>query len=193
MRTWPLAAIPLLLGLASCGDSGVAGIRIDLADDLSGTITATSLLVPEGAGPLEAQSGAISWTDRANLYCVRGTFADLGDLEVAGIRFEVTPSAKFVRVILPRGNESTWPGAFTPDAMHRDDVARTFDPDGEFAGATTHFNLTIVAPANVVASNVSPKARGIAAESSGRNATLIIPVDRVTEADGSFEWHVSWE
>jgi hypothetical protein len=193
MRTGlPRAVFTLLiLALASCGDAGVATIRIQLnSDQKTGTVTTSSLLVSEQPGPIENQTTGVTWTDRTNLSCSGGTFASFDGLKISDIEFK--QSGQLVRVTLPRGKDAKWPAAFTPVKADRAKVGKTFDPRDQLANATTHLSIEIDFTQTVVSSDVDPPARGLTADKPrDRRATLIIPVDRAVGEGEPFTWHVS--
>ena len=192
MRTWLPRAVStlLILSLASCGDAGVATIRIQLNTDDSGTVTTSSLLVSAQPSPIEDQTKGVTWTDRASLYCSGGTFASFNGLEIADIVFK--REGQLVTVTLPRGKDAKWPAAFTPAKADRPKVAKTFDPRDQLANATTHLSIEIDFTQRVVGSAVDPQARGLTPDKpKERRATLIVPVERATGEGEPFTWHVT--
>lgn len=192
MRTWlPRAVFTLLiLSLASCGDAGVATIRIQLNSDQSGTVTMSSLLVSTEPGPIEGQTTGVTWTDRTNLACSGGSFTSFDGLKISDIEFKQT--GQLVRVTLPRGKDAKWPAAFTPVKAERAKVAKTFDPRDQLANATTHLSIEIDFTQRVVSSDVDPPARGLTPDKpKERRATLVIPVDRAVGEGEPFTWHVT--
>jgi len=192
MRTWlPRAVFTLLiLSMASCGDAGVATIRIRLNSDQSGTVTTSSLLVSPDPAPIEGQTQGVTWTHRAVLSCAGGSFKSFNELEIADIAFH--QDGQLVKVVLPRGKEAKWPAAFTPAKDDRPVVAQTFDPRDQLANATTHLSIEIDFTHRVVSSDVDPPARGLTPDKpKERRATLVIPVDRALAEGEPFTWHVT--
>jgi hypothetical protein len=181
---------------AGCGDSAVAAIRLDLQPDFSGSITASSLLVPEEPGPTEALCTGAQWQERATLYCAHGQFQSVSELAVADIRFEggTTPAGfSYLKVTLPRGEAARWLAAMAPAKAERAAVERAFDPRRELGGASEQVAVEVDVPGPIVSNGVTPHARGVATDHTSRRAQLLVPVDRALEQGEPWVWLVTWK
>ncbi|MEM7206069.1 MAG: hypothetical protein AAF628_37790 [Planctomycetota bacterium] len=191
----PVALLAGLLGLPSCGEAPVAGLRLALAADLSGTVSAASLTAPATADGLENAVLNVTWEERATLSCARGTFSNVADLRLADLSFAAgTTEAGFayVRVELPRGADAGWLTTLLPRPDERAAAQRAFDPNGDLRSATTTVGLEIEVPGEVMGNQVTPSPRGGGAATEGRRCTLVLPAREMERAGAPLTWLVSW-
>jgi hypothetical protein len=184
----------LALAGASCSDSDVIALRLQVNSDLSGTITASALAIPDAPGGVEGSFRGVEWTDRAVLACQRGRFSDLRMLTFEDLKFRVSVSEEMprLRVILPRGDDARWFRVLAPPREQRRRVAETFDPTGELRDPAGSIKLELTLPGPVIASGVAPRGRGVEADRTKQTATLIVPVDAALAGGEALVWDVSW-
>lgn len=195
MRIRALVVPFLLLCVASgCSDADVIAVRIDIQTDLSGSIVASSLQMPEEPNGVETSFRGVQWSDRARLACQRGKFSDLRMLELEDLRFRVSLGEDMprLRVILPRGPGAKWYQVLAPTREQRRRVAETFDPNHAIRDPAGAIKLELTLPGTVIASGVAPRGRGVSADQAKNVATLIVPVDAAIAEGEALIWDVSW-
>ena len=189
-------AFPLALLLAACSDSDAVAIRVKMNPDGSGTIAASALLVPSDAAPFETKTRGVDWAERANLYCAKGAFKSLAELQVAGIRFshETSPSGVVsLRTTLPFGPQAPWCAALAPSVDKQRQASGTLDPSGKVTTAGTLLKLEIEVPGTVAAVGIAPDLRGATVDKFKERATLVVPIQRVLEsAETEVVFDVTW-
>lgn len=191
-RTTTLAIAAL--ALAACSDSPVVAIRIELAADLTGTVTTSGLLVPQQPTPLESDAAGIEWQQRAALACASGSFATVDGLRVADITFvgKRTESGVFyMQVTLPRGEDARWRQLLLPAAADRAAVEKTFDPRGDLGHPASRITIEIGLPVLPVSYGVRPAARGVTSSASGRRVSLNVQA-ALLERGAPLTWHLTW-
>ncbi len=184
------------LGLAACGDSGVATVRVVLDADLSGTVVTSNLAAPAAAGPLEASCNGIAWSERANLHCARGTFASVAELRVVDVTYAAgtTPAGfSYVQVTVPRGAAAQWPTALLPAEVERDRALRALDPHGELRGAAGNVLFEVEVPGELLGNQVTPQPRGTSVEHARRRCSLVVPVARAAAEGEPLVWLMTWK
>lgn len=189
-------ALPLffLLLAGACSDADVIAVRLDVHTDLSGTIVASSLRMPEAPNAAEESFRGVQWSDRAVLACQRGKFSDLRMLMLEDLRFRVSLGEEMprLRVVLPRGPDARWYKVLAPTRDQRRRVAETFDPNNALRDPAGAIKIEIKLPGQVIASGVAPRGRGVAADQAKNTATLIVPVDAALAEGEPLLWDVSW-
>lgn len=185
-----------LLSLAACGGGGgVAGIRLDVAEDMSATVVLRTLGVPDMALPIESETQGVEWVHRAVLSASRGHVAQVSKLAVSDLRFEAGDTEagfRYLKVTVPCRAGAKWPMLFAPAPEQRRDVTATFDPEGAFPGATTHVGLVVHVPGRVVSQGVEPTGSGVAPSADQSSATLDLTLDRVLAAGNDVVWLITW-
>jgi hypothetical protein len=187
--------LPILLASA-CSDSDVVTIRVKLAADGSGSLSASSLSTPTEKAPFEGATKGAEWTERASLTSAKGTFATLGGLEIAGIRFTTgaTPDGiAYVRATVPTGTQAEWCKVFAPSQEHQRKVSGTLDPTGRVTTAGSVLKLEIEVPGLVAAVGVAPELRGASPDKSKERAWMVLPIQRILEsAEKEIVFDVTW-
>jgi hypothetical protein len=194
--TWiGVIGLGLLPLLAACGEEDLTSVRLKLNADHSGTITASSVAVPERAGFEKGMSGA-TWTDRVGIVAATGSFDSISRLTIGEISFDVEVNDHgmvSMEVVIPLGAAVQWPQLVAPmSPEQRVESARAFDPDGRIKALGSTFKLLIDLPSNVVATGITPHLLGVTASSEGDEAKLLVSVDTALAAHGSLRWHVTW-
>jgi hypothetical protein len=194
--TWiGVIGLSLLPLLAACGEEDLTSVRLKLNADHSGTITASSVAVPERAGFEQGMKGA-TWTDRVGVVAATGSFDSISRLAIGDISFdvEVTDHGMVsMEVVIPLGAAVRWPQLVAPmSPEQRAESARAFDPDGRVKALGSTFKLLIDLPSDVVATGITPHLLGVTASSEGDEAVLLVSVDTALAAHGSLRWHVTW-
>lgn len=194
-RTLPICA--LLLLCASCSESDIVGIRIQLSSDLSGTISISSLQTPREGGPLESSSAGVDWQDRVSLVLASGSFPKLSALRIAEISFQggTTPEGiNYVLVTLPRGPNVRWAKALSSlSPEDRKKAAAIFDPQGKLRAIGSVVKLRIDLPGQVVAHGLSPLPRGCEEAADKDRAELLVPVEVALKSGDAMKWHLTWQ
>lgn len=192
-RFWSL---PVLLLLGACSSGELVGIHIQLAKDGSGTVTTRSLVEPTAQGPAEARTEGVAWSARASIQSAQGKFQQLNDLKIGagGLRFSARlgDDQPHLRVYVQRGPTAEWVKALVPEAATRRAMAKVYDPTGRTEEIGDAVRIEIVAPSEVVASDVNPGGRGVEAAHERKRAYLIVPVKTAVEAGDELVWDVSW-
>ena len=194
--TWiGVVGLGLLPWLAACGEEDLTSVRLKLNADHSGTITASSVAVPERTGFEKGTKGA-TWVDRVGVVAATGSFDSINRLVVGDITFNVDVSDHgmvSMEVVVPLGDAAQWAKLITPmSAEQRAESARAFDPDGRIKSLGSTFKLLIELPSDVVATGVTPHVRGIKVSSDGEETVLLVDVDSARAANGSLRWYVTW-
>jgi len=194
--TWiGVIGLALLPCLAACGEEDLTSVRLKLNADHSGTITASSVAVPQRTGFDQGTRGA-TWADRVGVVAATGSFEAINRLVVGDISFHVDVSDHgmvSMEVVVPLGDAMQWAKLITPmTAEQRAESARAFDPAGRVKSLGSTFKLLIELPSDVVATGVTPHVRGVKASSDGAEAVLLVDVDRARAANGSLRWYVTW-
>jgi hypothetical protein len=112
------AAACICVVLAACSDAEPIGIHLKLAADGTGVVTCRSLQLVTAAGPIEADSQGVTWTERAQLFASRGTVADVQALRLNDVQV-ARPSASSLRLTFPRGPQARWHALLAPAAEGR--------------------------------------------------------------------------
>lgn len=194
-RLLRLLALALPSLLVACSGGELVGIHLLLAKDGSGTVTTRSLVQPTAAGPSEAKVEGVSWTARASLVAVQGSFAQLGDVRVGkGLRFttRIGEDQPSLRVFVQRGPDAAWLSALVPDETARRAMAKVYDPTGKTREVGDTIRLEIEVPGEVIASAVQPGGRGVEADRERRRAFLLLPARTMAEAGDELVWDVTW-
>ncbi len=185
----------LLPWLAACGEEDLTSVRLRINGDHSGTITVSSVAVPERIGFEQGTKGA-TWTDRVGVVAAKGSFDSVSRLVVGDISFDVEVSDHgmvTMEIVVPLGAAVQWAKLITPmSSEQRAESARAFDPDGRVKTLGSTFKLLIELPSDVVATGVTPHLLGVTTSSEDDEAVLLVGVDRALAADGSLRWHVTW-
>ena len=186
----------LLPWLAACGEEDLTSVRLRINGDHSGTITVSSVEVPERIGFEKGTKGA-TWTDRVGVVAATGSFDSISRLVVGDISFHVDVSDHgmvSMEVIVPMGEGVQWAKLITPmSPEQRAESARAFDPDGSVKTLGSTFKLLIELPSDVVATGITPRVQGVKASKDGKEAELLIDVDKARAADGVLLWYVTWK
>jgi hypothetical protein len=193
MRRLP-SCLALLLA-AACSEADVVAVRVEVLPDGSGIVHASSLRIPQGKGPIEAETSGIEWQSRVDLFCVRGTFRKLEQLRIADITFTSTTGANGVSVLtatLPRGDQARWFRVLAPAREERKVATETFDPTGTVKQPGGTVKLVITLPRPVIGHGVAPKGRGITEEAEKNQAQLVVPVDAALLNADPLVWDVTW-
>ena len=148
--TWiGVIGLCVLPWLASCGEEDLTSVRIKINADHSGTITASSVAVPERTGFDKGTKGA-TWTDRVAVVAADGLFDSISRLVVGDISFEVDIADHglvSMEVVVPLGAAAQWAKLVTPmSPEQRAESARAFDPDGRMKALGTTFKMVIELP-----------------------------------------------
>ncbi len=185
----------LLPWLAACGEEDLTSVRLKINADHSGTITMSSVAVPERTGFEQGTTGA-TWTDRVGVAAAAGSFDSISRLVVGDITFDVEVTDQgmvSMQVVVPLGAAVQWAKLITPmSPEQRAESARAFDPDGKVKALGTTFKLLIELPSDVVATGITPHLLGVTTSSEDDEAVLLVAVDRALAAYGSLRWHVTW-
>ena len=194
--TWiGVLGLSLLPWLAACGEEDLTSVRIKLNSDLSGTITASSVAVPERTG-IEAGMTGVAWTDRVGVTAVAGSFDSLSQLVIGDITFNVDVSDQgmvTMDVLVPMGPSVEWAKVIAPmSAEQRAESARAFDPERRIKALGSSFKIHIELPSEVVATGIKPNLLGMASGSEGSEAELVVEIDTALAAHGSLRWLVTW-
>src|SRR5262245_60124285 len=190
MRAMPAPARPavalLLLLAAACSESDVVTVRVTLAPDGSGTVSASSLSIPTEKLAFEGRTKGAEWTDRATLACAKGTFKSLAALEMADIRFSSGTTAEgsaYVRATFPAGSKAAWCGVFAPPPDVQKKAAGTLDPTGRATSSGSMLKLEVEVPGQVVAVGHTPlEIRGITTDKTKDRAMIVVPIHRTLES-----------
>ena len=191
----PLLALALLLG--ACDETDVVAVRVQVREDMSGTVRTSGLLIPASDGPVQQATEGATWDSRVELVCATGTFDDLAKLKIADITFGSGQGGEgigFARVVIPRGPDVRWPKTFVPlTSEERKEVAGAIDPTGksDSVGATLKIELEL--PSAVIGNGLIGKIRGTKTTADGSLATLVVPLDAMTTAGDPLTWHLTWQ
>jgi hypothetical protein len=179
-----------------CDESDVVAIRVRLQGDFSGEVATSSVRIPEPAAPMEHVTAGIEWDDRLDMVCARGTFANLGDLSVEDITFEVGHAGEklnYLEVTLPRGPEARWPRTLVQlSEEERVAAAKTLDPTGRLREVGGLVKIEIELDERVVGHGITVRARGAKEKAEGSKATLVVPIESSLEAEEPLVWHLTW-
>ncbi len=185
----------ILPWLAACGEEDLTSVRLKINADHSGTITMSSVAVPERTGFEQGTTGA-TWTDRVGVVAAAGSFDSISRLVVGDITFdvEVTDHGMVsMEIVVPLGAAVQWATLIAPmSPEQRAESARAFDPNGKVKALGSTFKLLIELPSDVVATGITPHLLGVTTSSEDDAAVLLVAVDRARAADGSLRWHVTW-
>jgi hypothetical protein len=193
----PLRIVPMLAFawlLAGCSEAAIVALRVQLEPDLSGTIAASSLHVPDQPGPFEAGAAGVRWQERAALACARGAFAALGELRLADLAFAAGSTAtglRYLQVTVPRGAAAGWPRLLLPADSERASVDRTVDPRGELGRPASRITIEIDLPGPAVSHGVRPAGRGVTSGISGRRVSLSLSSASLASGEPLI-WQVTW-
>ena len=174
-----------LLCAGSCSESDAVAIRLSLAADGSGTVACAGLRIPTEKAPYEDATKGATWTDRANLYCAKGTFKELASLDLGGIRFALTKTAEgvgLVHAVIPCGKDAAWCGAFAPPPADQRKASATLDPTGKVTSAGFTLKLEIEVPGLVTGVGTSPEMRGASSDKFKQRAELVVPIKNALES-----------
>jgi len=195
----PRTCLTLLLTAilcAACDESDVVAIRVRLNGDFSGTVATSSVRIPDPAAPMEHVTAGIQWTDRLNMVCARGTFANLSELVVEDITFEVGHAGdrlNYLEVTLPRGPEARWARALVQlSAEERIAAAKTLDPSGRMREVGGTVKIEVELSDRVVGHGITVHARGAKEKAEGAKATLVVPIESSLQAEEPLVWHLTW-
>lgn len=197
MLTLALAAT-LAVVLTACGEEDATSVRIQVNEDWTGTIIASSIVIPPQPSPAESAADGATWESRGAISMAKGTFADISRLKIADMSFEYggAGASGFIRVNLPRGPNAQWPKALTiPSGEQRAAVAKALDPKEQASRLGQVMKIELTVPGTVVSASVKGKGRGLSSAQEQTIATLLVPVDVAMDpADGQpLVWHVTWE
>ncbi len=185
----------LLPWLAACGEEDLTSVRLKINADHSGTITMSSVAVPERTGFEQGTTGA-TWTDRVGVAAAAGSFDSISRLVVGDITFDVEVTDQgmvSMQVVVPLGAAVQWAKLITPmSPEQRAESARAFDPNGRMKSLGSTFKLLIELPSDVVATGITPHLLGVTTSSEDDAAVLLVAVDNALAAYGSLRWHVTW-
>jgi len=192
------ACLPiLLLVLGACDESDAVSLRIKVREDFSGTIRASSLVLPAADGLVQRETQGATWDSRVDVACAAGRFDGLSALKLSDLAIsggEAGEGLCFVRVVLPRGEAARWPRAFVPlsdDGRAR--VAGAIDPTGKAKTVGSTIKIEIELPATVVGNGLTGKSRGMKATAEGSVATLVVPLEQATTPGEPITWHLTWQ
>ncbi len=191
-------AASLAVALSACGEEDATSIRIQVNDDWTGTILASSVIIPAEAGPAESAVSGATWESRGAIAMAKGTFTDISKLKIADMTFEYGGAgvSRVIRVSLPRGPNAQWPKALTiPSGEQRKAVTTALDPKDEASRLGQVMKIELTVPGTVVSASIRSKGRGLSSAQEQTIATLLVPVDVALDpADGQpLVWHVTWE
>jgi hypothetical protein len=187
----------LALSTAACDETDAVAVRIKLAPDLSGTLTASGLAQSAAESPMQQQTRGAQWNSRVEVIAAAGQFTHLKELELADVTFNAGHAEDhlgFVRVRIPRGPEVSWPKALVPlSPEERTRAAAALDPSGRMkdVGATVKFEIEL--PAEVIGNGVMARSRGTKNKSEGAIASIVIPLDAALSEGDPMIWHLTWQ
>ena len=186
----------LAVALAACDESDLAAIRLRIAEDLSGTVTASGVRIPHEAGPIEAGTRGAVWTDRAEVVCAAGRFESLTALAIEDLAFAAGTTAdgiSYVQVTVPRGPETRWARLLSPlSTEERRKGATTLDPTGRLREIGSPLKVEITLPGAVVAHGVVPEVRRVQEEVEGNRATLLVSAEAAQTEGRALVWQITW-
>ena len=179
------ACLPiLLLVLGACDESDAVSLRIKVREDFSGTIRASSLVLPAADGLVQRETQGATWDSRVDVACAAGRFDGLSALKLSDLAIsggEAGEGLCFVRVVLPRGEAVRWR------------VAGAIDPTGKAKTVGSTIKIEIELPATVVGNGLTGKSRGMKATAEGSVATLVVPLEQATTPGEPITWHLTWQ
>jgi len=191
----PLLSLALFLG--ACDETDVVAVRVEIREDMSGTVRTSGLMLPTVDGPVQQATEGAVWGSRVELVCATGTFDDLAKLKIADITFGSGQGGEgigFARVVIPRGPDVRWPRTFVPlTSEQRKEVAGAIDPDGKSESVGTTLKIELELPSAVIGNGLIGKLRGTKATADGSLATLVVPLDAMTTAGEPLTWHLTWQ
>lgn len=192
-----LVCLPFCALLGACDETDAAAVRLRLARDLSGRISASALQpTAEGVRP-PIEAAGVTWTTRVELLCAAGTFQKLSDVVLSDLTLSAGEGDKgicFLMLSLPRGPEVRWARELVPlGPAERKTASEAFDPSGkaDAVGETVKFEVTL--PSDVVGNGLTGRTRGTKAKSEGEVATLTVPVETALSAGEPIVWHLTWQ
>jgi hypothetical protein len=189
-----LLATVLALAAAGCSEAAVVALRLQLEPDLSGTLTASGLHVPDQPGPFESAAAGVRWEERAALACARGRFAALGELRFADLGFAASSTKtglSYLQVTLPRGADARWASLLLPTEEQRTAVDRVVDPRRELGAPASRIVIEVDLPGPAVSHGVRPAARGATSSASGRRVSLALSAASLASGE-PLVWQITW-
>jgi hypothetical protein len=197
------------LTLSACDERDASSLRLDLKDDLSGTIVASGLVAPTQPAAVESGTagGGVAWSGRAGVMVSRGSFKKLDELNVGGITFQTISAGsaattgvlrpRLIKVTIPRGADVKWPALFSgANDEERAGAQRVLSTEADASPNTdlgTSVKITVNIPGKVISSGIALRSRGLSAEKDATTATLIMPVELAKQPGEPLVWHISWE
>ena len=191
-----LAAVGLC-ALTACGGSDFVGAYVQLQPDGKGVVTTRSLQPSQAASPAEGKVEGVKFQQRANLLCSSGTFENITEVRIGGVRFvgwRPKDESPDLTVVVPMGDDAAWARALAPSLTDGDKVRGVFDPKKQSPdfGALVRFELEL--PGEVVSFGTYPRVRGVTSDSDGRTAELVIPVKAaLAKGQDDLRWTVNWK
>jgi len=186
----------VLSALCSCGGGELVGVHVDLAADGSGTLTLRTLSAVEEQPDAAKRTKGAKWNLHAGLISSQGSFAKVGELDLADGDVTFAPQLDSdrpgLRVTLKRGEGTRWVSLLTPDRAARKKLAKAYDPTGRTNEIGDVLRLEIQVPGKVITSGVLPTGRGVEADRDDRKAILLLPVRTVMDKGDDFVWDISW-
>ena len=191
-----LMTVAACLVTSGCDDSDASNITVTVNPDLSGTMRATRLVIPDDSTNGQPSTGGVSWNASAQIITSRGAFASLSDVKFEDITFscETTPRGlKVLRVTLPRGPEAKWAKALTqPSGERRRETTQAIFPERKESRLGSVIAITITLPAEPISHGVAPMSAGISATVEKNVATLSVRVDMAMKAGNEIVWDMTW-
>ncbi|MFT4540601.1 MAG: hypothetical protein ACI835_003052 [Planctomycetota bacterium] len=191
-----LALLTLGLGLASCfGSDTEVGVRINVLDDLSGTIHTRSLVASEVEGRMTTGSGGVKWEHHAQVVFGRGDFESINEVKLDEIHFDVSKSESGISVMtvtLPRGPQVKWPATLTSKVPRdRLETGGTLEP-GSSKSFGDRVEISIEFPTPVISQGIRFRARGLDGEKERNTAKLSVTADAAQVEGDDLVWVITW-
>lgn len=194
MTRWTFLIV-LIVVVAGCDESDLSSIHVSVNSDGSGTVRLNSVSVPDSSGALEGTSAGVEWAGRVNLRSSIGSFTSLDGLRSAGIVFETNTTERGIRsvdVIVPLAADATWRQLFSPNSVaQRIEAAEAFDATGRAKSIGCALKIVVELPAEVIAGGITRTKARLKHKTSGKVATLSLPVDIESDVD-AVVWHLTW-
>lgn len=189
------AVAPLLL--AACDENDAVSVKVRLKDDGTGTFTVSGMILPTDPSRVEGATAGVGFDKRVVLSAATGRFTTLTGVTVSDIGFvagEGEGGFRFVKITVPQGTASQWPGVFVPfDERARLDAAGALDPSGKAKDVGQNLKIEVELPAPAVGNGVTGKVRGTKASIEGTTATLVVPIQASRGAGEPLVWHLTWQ
>ncbi len=197
----PWVVLFLALGLClfgmGCDEDDVVFIRIEMNDDLSGTLTTCGVRIPDGSTDFGGGVGGVKWETRARLECATGSFSRLEDLRIGDLTFSggvLDDGFSYMKATLPRGSSASWPRELLPETIaERRAALLALDPKGRAGRIGTSIKLEILLPGTMVSQGVQPVLPGVEVEKEKNKSIVVFPLKRVTEEGDPVVCHLTWQ